>query len=81
MVDDDERRTDDGRTDGRRTDTGAWVYYKLTCEPSAQVSQKWIWIRCHEGSVLQFFLFPMFFMYGEPLGENANAVRVCMMKA
>ena len=29
------------RTDGRRrrrTDAGAWVYYKLTCEPSAQVS-------------------------------------------
>ena len=24
--------------DGRRTDDGAWVYYKLTCEPSAQVS-------------------------------------------
>ena len=34
---------DDGRTDGRttddgRTDAGAWVYYKLTYEPSAQVS-------------------------------------------
>ena len=27
--------TDD---DGRRTDAEAWVYYKLTCEPSAQVS-------------------------------------------
>ena len=25
-------------TDGRTTDAGAWVYYKLTCEPSAQVS-------------------------------------------
>ena len=24
--------------DGRRTDAGAWVYYKLTCEPAAQVS-------------------------------------------
>ena len=24
--------------DGRRTDAGSWVYYKLTCEPSAQVS-------------------------------------------
>ena len=24
--------------DGRRTDAGAWVYYKLTCEHSAQVS-------------------------------------------
>ena len=23
---------------GRRTDAGAWVYYKLTYEPSAQVS-------------------------------------------
>ena len=22
------------------TDTGAWVYYKLTCEPLAQVSSK-----------------------------------------
>ena len=22
----------------RRTDAGAWVYYKLTCEPLAQVS-------------------------------------------
>ena len=36
---------DDGRTttddDGRRrTDAGAWVYYKLTCEPLAQVSLK-----------------------------------------
>ena len=29
---------DDGRTDGRRTDAGACVYYKLTYEPSAQVS-------------------------------------------
>ena len=31
---------DDGRTyDGRRTDDdGAWVYYKLTYKPSAQVS-------------------------------------------
>ena len=27
----------DGRTDGR-TDAGGWVYYKLTYEPSAQVS-------------------------------------------
>ena len=29
--------------DSRRTttDAGAWVYYKLTCEPSAQVSQNW----------------------------------------
>ena len=35
IVDDDGRRrtTDDGRTDA-----GSWVYYKLTCEPSAQVS-------------------------------------------
>ena len=30
---DDDRRTDDGRTDA-----GAWVYYKLTYESSAQVS-------------------------------------------
>ena len=29
---------DGRRNDGRRTDDGAWVYYKLTCEPSAQVS-------------------------------------------
>ena len=34
IVDDDGRTTDDGR----RTDAGAWVYYKLTYEPSAQVS-------------------------------------------
>ena len=33
IVDDDDGRTDDGRTDAR-----AWVYYKLTYEPSAQVS-------------------------------------------
>ena len=26
--------------DGRRTDAGAWVYYKLTYEPSAQVTLK-----------------------------------------
>ena len=25
-------------TDDVQTDAGAWVYYKLTCEPSAQVS-------------------------------------------
>ena len=31
----DGRRTDDGRT---TTDAGPWVYYKLTYEPSAQVS-------------------------------------------
>ena len=33
----------DGRTtnDGRKTtDSGAWLYYKLTCELSAQVSLK-----------------------------------------
>ena len=31
----------DGRTDGRTTDgrtTDACIYYKLTCEPTAQVS-------------------------------------------
>ena len=33
-----ERRTDDGRTDGRVADT--FIYYKLTNEPSAQVSYK-----------------------------------------
>ena len=33
-----ERRTDGRTTDDRQTDAGAWVYYKLTCEPSAQVS-------------------------------------------
>ena len=27
-----------GQTDGRRTDAGPWLYYKLTYEPSAQVS-------------------------------------------
>ena len=26
---------DNGRTDRRQTDAGAWVYYKLTYEPSA----------------------------------------------
>ena len=30
--------TEDGRMEGRQTDAGAWVYYKLTCESSAQVS-------------------------------------------
>ena len=30
---DDDRRTTDGRTDD-----GAWAYYRLTYEPSAQVS-------------------------------------------
>ena len=25
----------DGQTDERRTDAGAWVYYKLTYEPKA----------------------------------------------
>ena len=36
------RRTDDGRTDGRRRRTpDPWVSYKLTGEPSAQVSKKW----------------------------------------
>ena len=35
-----ERRT----TDGRRTttDDGPWVYYKLTYEPMAQMSSKWV---------------------------------------
>ena len=28
---------DDGQREGR-TDAGAWVYYKLTYEPSTQVS-------------------------------------------
>ena len=28
----------DGRTDDGRTDAGAWVYYKVTYEPLAQVS-------------------------------------------
>ena len=28
----------DGQTDGRRTDAGPWVSYKLTYEPLAQVS-------------------------------------------
>ena len=32
----DGRRTTDGRTDGRTPD--ACIYYKLTCEPTAQVS-------------------------------------------
>ena len=41
IVDDDGRRTDDGRTDGRTTDAGPLVYYKLTYEPSAQVSLKY----------------------------------------
>ena len=31
----DGRMTDDGRTDGRTPD--ACIYYKLTCEPTAQV--------------------------------------------
>ena len=31
-------RTDDGRTTDGRTDDGPWVSYKLTGEPSAQVS-------------------------------------------
>ena len=30
---------DDGRTTDRQTDAGAWVYYKLTYEPSAQVNE------------------------------------------
>ena len=34
------RRTDDGRTDGRRRTPDPWVSYKLTGEPSAQVSYK-----------------------------------------
>ena len=29
---------DDDDDDGRTTDAGAWVYYKLTYEPLAQVS-------------------------------------------
>ena len=29
---------DDGRRTDGRTDAGSWVYYKLTYEPSAQVS-------------------------------------------
>ena len=34
----DDGRQTDGRTTDGRTDAGAWVYYKLTYEPSAQVS-------------------------------------------
>ena len=37
---DDGRRTDDDR---RRKDAGAWVYYKLTFEPSAQVTTLTEW--------------------------------------
>ena len=44
---------DDGRTTDGRTDTRAWVYYKLTYEPSAQVSLKFtVEVSCKEDQIM-----------------------------
>ena len=58
--------------DGRRTDAGPWIYYKLTYEPSAQVS--YIYIIFHQ-------YFPVFqnFFEGWSLVLNASVHDLCIL--